>query len=182
MEAARSWIRDNPAVRDDILARFRGDARLAKDALPDALVTNPDLFVDLSKEFVHEAVRRDAPAGVAEELLVAVRRATAGTRALSPYMRTVLQSLRGLRDPAELEPVFRNALADATDADRGKLEGALELVRKYAAADGDFFDPTLETEAPEFSPVDCVACCALGCALCLELCAVCCVAGCIYCG
>ncbi len=180
METARSWLRENRGLRDDILATFRSDSRLEADALPDAMAADPALLVDLSKELVCEAVRRDAPEGVAEELLVAVRRMTAGARGLSPYVRTVLNDLRGLRDRSELEPVLRNALDGAADADRTKIEGMIDVVQKSDAVVAA--DEVILPEKPGFSPVDCVACCVLGCTFCFEACPICCAVGCVVCG
>jgi hypothetical protein len=180
METALSWLRHNPSVRDDVVESFQSDSRLQEDALPDAVAADPTLLVDIAKGLVCEAVRRDAPEGVPEELLVAVRRMAAGESRVSPYMRTVLKNLRGLREPSELEPVLRNALAEASDEDRPKLESMIDLVKNpdiVATADAK----TLPSR-PGFSPVDCVACCSIGCVICTEACPLCCVVGCLYCG
>jgi hypothetical protein len=180
VETARSWLEDNPDVRESVMAGFESDPRLQADALPDAILVDPKLLVDIAKEFVGEAVRRDAPEGVAEELLVAVRRMTAGERAMSPYMRAALQDLRGLRDASEIETALHRALDDATDDDRGKLENFIALVKNPKAVAE--MDAKVLPPDTGFSPVDCVACCALACVICTEVCPVCCGIGCIWCG
>jgi hypothetical protein len=180
VETARSWLEENPDVRDSVVAGFDSDPRLQADALPDAVLANPKLLIDIAKEFVSEAVRRDAPEGVGEELLVVVRRMTAGERAMSPFMRTTLQDLRGLRDASEIEAALRRPFDDATDDDRRKLENFIALVRNPKAA-AEMDAEVLPTET-RFSPGDCVACCALGCIICTKACVVCCGIGCIWCG
>jgi hypothetical protein len=180
METALTWLGDNPSVRDDVVESFQSDSRLQEDALPDAVAADPTLLVEIAKGLVCEAVRRDAPDGVAEELLAAVRRMRAGENRVSPYMRTVLKNLRGLRDPSELEPVLGNALAKASDEDRPKLESMIDLVKSPdILTTADF--KKLPTR-PGFSPIDCVACCGIGCVICTEACPLCCVIGCLYCG
>lgn len=181
METARSWLRDNPSVRDDVMERFQADARLQKDALPDAVVADPALLMDLTKEILCEAVRRDAPEGVAEELLVAVRRLAAGVRDLSQYLRSVLKDLRGLRDRSELEPVLRNALDRGSDADRTKLQAMIEVVEKSELVTRG--DEVLLADRSGFSPEHCAACCGIGCAECINgPCLLCCAVGCVLCG
>ena len=181
METAGSWLEDNPDVRESVIAGFESDPRLQTDALPDAILADPKLLVDIAKEFVSEAVRRDAPEGVPEELLVAVRRMTSGERAMSPYMRSTLQGLRGMRDASEIEPALRRALGDATDDDRRKLENFIILVKNPKPA-AEMDTKMLLPPDTGFSPVDCLACCSLGCAICTDACLVCCPIGCVWCG
>jgi hypothetical protein len=179
MEAARLWLQDNLGTRDDIVQRFQADPRMDGAALPDAVLADPTLLVDLTKQLVCEAVQ-NAPEGVAEELLAALRRMAAGVENLSPYIRQIFTDLQGLRDSSELEPVIRAALDTADETDRTKLERMIEVIeRSEAMAAGN---EGILTEAPGFSPVDCVACCVLGCTFCFELCPVCCAVGCVVCG
>jgi hypothetical protein len=178
METTPSWLRDNPGVRDDVVERFQGDSRLQNDALPDAMVTDPSLLVDMTKELICEAVRRDAPEGVAEELLVAVRRMTAGVRDLSPSMRTILKNLRGLRDRSELEPVLWSALRNADGADRTKLQVMIDVVQKSEIAIKR--EETLLADRSGLT-LDCVTCCDVGCGLCSSFCLSCCAVGCAIC-
>jgi hypothetical protein len=180
MDSARLWLRDNPAIREAVVETCQTDPRLEHDAPPDALLTDPGLLVDMTKELICEVVRRDAPEGVAEELLVELRRMTDGVGKLSPYIRTVLVNLRGLRDSSEVEPVLRNALGHASEEDRRRLEGMIDVVQK---ADSVMLaDEVVLPERTGFSPVDCVACCVLGCTFCFEACPVCCAVGCVVCG
>jgi hypothetical protein len=144
------------------------------------MAADPALLVDLTKELVCEAVRRDAPEGVPEELLVQVRRMAAGVARISPYIRDVLKDLRGLRDASELEPKLRDALDAASDADRPTILGMIDVARESDAAARA--DEIVLTERAGLSPVHCVACCVLGCTFCFELCPVCCVVGCVACG
>jgi hypothetical protein len=181
MEKAISWLRSNSNIRDDVRRSFQADARLKNDALPDALATNPILLSDMAKELVCLAVRQDAPEGVVEELMSAVRIIKNGAAELvkSIYLTKVLRELRGLRDAYELEPVLKKALAEATgDVDKSKLQNMIEVVQRSA---GSFGDPeTLPPDSTDLSP-HCVPCCFIGCTVCTVDCLVCCAIGCAVC-
>jgi hypothetical protein len=137
----------------------------------------------MAKELVCLAVKQDAPEGVVEELISAVRVMTNGAKELakSAYVTKVLRGLRGLRDASELEPALKKALAEASDdVDRSKLQSMLAVVQKSASG-VNFANPeTLPPDSTELSP-HCIPCCALGCIVCTEVCILCCVAGCAVC-
>ena len=88
---ALAWLKQQPAVGEG--ARQQID--VAGKAIPDAVLEDPtrlvDLFVDL------ESVRRDAPVGVAEELLLALRLLSAGAARFDRYgyVGTQLAALQG---------------------------------------------------------------------------------------
>ena len=174
MDGARRWLTESPAIRETAVARFTDDPRRAGWALPDALLGDPSLLVDIAKEVLCEAIRQDAPVGVAEALLDVVRRMTVREQQVSPRVRELLVGLRGLRDPSELLPVLTRALAGADAADRSDIQRMVTFVEQLDA-DAVTGDPT------SLSPADCAACCALSCIICLEFCAVCCLLGCLVC-
>ncbi len=181
MEPMEQWLSENPDLKDRIPAAFAHDSRLSGMALPDALLNDPALLADMAKEITCEAIRRDAPIGVPEELLEAARRMTKGSGSLSPFVRQTLRDLTGLRDQSEIEPILMGALQYADEADKPKIEGMLDVVRKSSSID------TLMTETGDggelgFAPIHCVACCALGCIVLPKVCPIACVVGCVVCG
>lgn len=174
-----SWLRDNSKLRDEVMRSFQSDARLEKEALPDALAADPMLLSEIAKELVCLAVKQDAPEGVVEELISAVRAMTYGATQLakSAYLTKVLRDLRGLRDASEIEPVLKKALTEASDdVDRTKLRSMLEVVQKSASGISILDDTVLPPDGS-----GCVPCCFLGCIICTEACVLCCVVGCAVC-
>jgi len=177
MRNALSWLEENPAVREKVVA----DSQQSGQALPDLVAGDPSVIVGLAKAIVVEAVLQDAPAGVVEELIAPVRQMAANARNLDRYQYAigVLSSLQGLRDRSELEPVLADALGDAPDdANRAKIQDMLELV---SGSDATIAEArVLPDGTTELSP-HCVPCCFIGCTVCLEACILCCAAGCLLC-
>lgn len=180
MSPADVWLNENADIGEKVVELFRDDRRLAGLALPDAVLLEPELLADMAKEVVCEAVRREAPAEVAEELFGSVRRMARGARSLSPYVRDVLRSLKGSRDSTEIEPLLLTALENVPPGDRAAVEGMLDTIRRSAA--GSFGDEPIVVEPESFSGVHCVACCVLGCTVLPKVCPVACVVGCVTCG
>jgi hypothetical protein len=179
------WVEQSEDARRSALAEVGLDD--ADAALPDVLAADPTRMVDAMKALVIEAVRRDAPEGVVEALIVPVRRMAETARELDAYRYTtdVLAGLRGLRDATELEPPLARALAAAPDdANRDRLERMLERVRNpidpaqaQIAADA----VTLPTKLTG-GEVACFVCCLAGCSLCGINCLLCCNVNCFLCG
>jgi hypothetical protein len=184
MEKAVAWLRDTPNLREDVIRSLQYDGLLDDDSLPDALAAEPMLLSKMAKELVILAIKQDAPEGVAEELLSAMRVITNGAKEVgrSAYLSEVLRSLRGLRDAYELEPVLKKALAGASDdADRSKIRNMLDTLSKTASdgtLDEEFLPP--DGTGTELSP-HCVPCCYIGCVVCLRACILCCLIGCAVC-
>jgi hypothetical protein len=189
LEDATQWAEENREAKQHALREAGLDG---SEPLPDAIAADPAKLVAAAKALAIEAVRRDAPAGVVEELLVPIRRMTATLQQLDRYRFTadVLAGMRGLRDETELEPVLAKALDDAPDeANREKLEHMLGLVRTRVAFEvlggiEKVLPPegtTGEFTTAKLEPSRCVPCCALGCIVCPEFCPVCCLAGCFLC-
>ncbi len=179
---AIDWIEANEDARRSALreAGLDGDA----GAMPDLVAADPTRLLTAAKALVVEAVRRDAPAGVVEQLIGPVRRMAAGASTLGEhrYVLDVLASMRGLRDAGELEPVLAEAIAKAPDdGSRRKLEHALERVRQPLDREQVRFalDKAMTTEPNPGG--SCLECCALACIFCLEVCLLCCAGGCALC-
>jgi hypothetical protein len=187
MSGPFAWLMANPSVRDAAL----NEVELGGKALPDALLANPLTLIDFSKAVVIEAVRRDAPEGVVEGLMVPIRRMVGFGSQIEQYrhVTTTLSQAQGLRDRAEFEPVFARALTTAPDdANRRKIQAMLDVLEKsesveelVAKADEIVMKPGGGTT--ELSPgAQCAVCCGLGCLACKGGCLVCCIVACIACG
>jgi hypothetical protein len=187
MSGPFAWLQANPSVREAVLR----DAELDGKALPDALLADPLKLIDLSKAVVIEAVKRDAPEGVVEGLMVPVRRMVRFGSQVDQYghLTATFSQAQGLRDRSELEPVFEQALATAPDeANKRMLQLGLDVLAKSASleelvvhADEIVMKPN--GGATELSPgAQCAICCGLGCLLCEVACLACCVVGCVACG
>jgi hypothetical protein len=189
MGVAVAWLEENPSVREFVLHEVDLDGK----PLPDALLADPRRLVEIVKGVVIEAVRRDAPQGVVEELMVPVRRMARTAAEIERYrhITDALSEAQGLRDRYEFEPVLEKALATAPDdANRQKLQLMLDALKRadnpaelQAAADDVFLGPDEGSgTATEFSPVECLVCCSTACVMCLPAgCLVCCPVGCLLC-
>ncbi|MFJ5859907.1 hypothetical protein ACIQCM_00630 [Pseudarthrobacter sp. NPDC092439] len=106
-----AWIHDNQDVREDILSQGlkRGTHRLTGGVLH-AMAGDPGQLVDFGNEVAVEAIRRDAPVLVADELLAVSRRMATGELALTPYIHSALDGLRGLHDESEMVPALERAV------------------------------------------------------------------------
>jgi hypothetical protein len=116
-----SWAREQPEVGRRVRERH-GAPDLA---FPDALIVDPTRVAAAFREAALVAVETDAPAGVAERMLLLRRLFAARAEALrtEPMARQRLAGLVGLRDGPELV----RALADDPDL--------LGRVRAFAASD-----------------------------------------------
>lgn len=180
MEKAVQWLNEHADDRDLIFTGFADDRRLAGNALPDALVTSPELLRDLVKAWTVHAIMTDAPTEVLGELVGVLDRMRTGLDNLSGYVRQTLHNLRGMRDAREIVPIVSAALDGASEVDRAKLEAMLYAAENAALDE----EPMLMKPAPgtKFSWPDCAGCCGVGCAVCTVDCLLCCVAGCVVCG
>ena len=187
MSGPYAWLQENPSVRDAVLA----EADLGGKALPDALLADPLKLLDLAKAVVIEAVRRDAPDGVVEGLMLPVRRLRQFGSQIDRYehVTKTLSKAQGLRDRWELEPVFAEALRSAPDEANGQaiqrmldvLERSESVDEMVVMADDIFMGP--DGGGTELSPGgQCALCCGLACLLCELGCLACCVVGCVACG
>lgn len=186
MGAVSDWLETDPSARE----HAQGQVDLGGKAVPDAVLDDPARLVELTKALAVEAIRRDAPEGVVEELLPAIRRMSRGVRALDRdgHIAEALRGAQGLRDRSELEPVLERAMETAPDAaTRGRLALAIEAMKR---ADGTFAadeailgpDETTTGGGSELSPTGCLICCPSGCVACGPLgCIPCCVVSCLVC-
>jgi hypothetical protein len=187
MSGPFAWLTANPSVSEVALA----EVELGGKALPDALLADPRKLIDFSKAVVIEAVKRDAPEGVVEGLMVPIRRMVRFGSQIDQYrhVTTTLSQAQGLRDRWELEPVLGQALASAPDdANRRMLQRALDVLTRSESADelmvkADEILMRPDGGATELSPGgQCLLCCGLGCLACKGGCLVCCIVACITCG
>jgi hypothetical protein len=127
-----TWLAVTPEAVVDIRDRANGTG----EPLADALLGDPTRLVELFREAAVEAIRRDAPVGVAEELLVATRLAEIGARRFDAdgHVARTLSSLRGSRDRSEIVPLLMAAAADASSSrDRYLLENLVGLAEAVPA-------------------------------------------------
>lgn len=187
MSGPYAWLQENPSVRDTVLA----EADLGGKALPDALLADPLKLLELGKAVVIEAVRRDAPEGVVEGLMVPVRRLRRFGSQIDRYahVTTTLSEAQGLRDKWEFEPVLAEALRSAPDeANEQAIQRMLDVLDRPDSVDGlvvmaDDIILGPDGGATELSPGgQCALCCGLACLLCELGCLACCVVGCVACG
>ncbi len=188
MSGPFGWLQANPSVSEAAVAEVAWDGK----ALPDALLADPLKLLDFGKAVVIEAVRRDAPEGVVEGLMVPVHRMARFRSQIDRYrhVTTTLSQAQGLRDSWELEPVLTQALATAPDdANRQLLQRALDVIARSASVDelvSNADDIVLKPNGgpTELSPggTQCAICCGLGCLACKGGCLVCCIVACIACG
>jgi hypothetical protein len=146
--AAATWLQRHREVVE--AARAGVDA--AGRALPDALLEDPARLVDLFKAAAVEAIRTDAPPGVAEELLLGVRTMTerVGRLRANVFVAGQLSSLQGLRDPGEITSALRNRIAEAPDeASRAALERMVAVADSAAVFLGPDGEPSIATEPGE---------------------------------
>jgi hypothetical protein len=187
MSGPFAWLQANPSVGEAALA----EVELGDKPLPDALLADPLKLLELSKAIAIEAVKRDAPEGVVEGLMVPIRRMVRFGSQIDQYrhVSTTLSQAQGLRDRWELEPVFTQALASAPDdANKQALQRVLDLLARSESVDelvvrADEIITKTNGGPTELSPGgQCVLCCGLGCLLCKGGCLVCCIVACIACG
>lgn len=173
--ATIQWMIDNDEARAAAVAGLG-----LKKAVPDALVTDRWFLPDYMKALVIEAVRRDAPDGVAEELMRVQRRMRRNAEEIDDYGAEVLARLEGLRDADEVVPVLERARDEAPDQlRRDRIERVLERVRQPRNDLEDLL--ALSDEQLGAILADpCDHCCVYGCGLCPLHCVICC-AGTCYC-
>ncbi|WP_406229253.1 hypothetical protein [Streptomyces anthocyanicus] len=152
-----------------------------KKAVPDALVTDRWFLANYAKALVIEAVKRDAPEGVVEDLMPFLRRMQARVEKIDDWAAEVLGSLEGLRDADEITPVLERALDEAPDEERKVLIARLlEKLQKpplgleeVLALSDEQFDV--------FREDPCESCCIYGCGSCPATCVICCIGSCWCC-
>lgn len=159
--ATIQWMIDNDEARAAAVAGLG-----LKKAVPDALVTDRWFLPDYMKALVIEAVRRDAPDGVAEELMRVQRRMRRNAEEIDDYGAEVLARLEGLRDADEVVPVLERARDEAPDQlRRDRIERVLERVRQPRNDLEDLL--ALSDEQLGAILADpCDHCCVYGCGLC----------------
>ncbi|MFT4167355.1 MAG: hypothetical protein QM650_19135 [Microlunatus sp.] len=185
MQTANVWLSEHSSERPLILRNLGEVESLRSNSLPDALATDPELFLQIAKEWTILAVRIDASAPVIRELVEARERMRAGLADLGVPVRETLRSLVGRRDAHEIIPVVKSAMnrGDLTDLDRAKLTAMLWVAENQAEYISRAYGGIILPEVTEgFSWPDCAGCCGLGCSVCGEGCLLCCVAGCVVCG
>jgi hypothetical protein len=131
---AVEWLRQSSAVAERARRRISGDGQ----AVPDTLLDDPTRLVALFEEALVQAIREDAPPGVAEELLLQLRLVSTASKRFDRdgFAAHRLSTLRGLRDPSELQPALEAGIAAAPDsASRAQLTRWLDLVNAAPAAD-----------------------------------------------
>ena len=190
-DLALSWLRS----AKDALAAARDAAHAPRPTGADWLLDDPSNATRLLKEVTIEAIRRDAPDGVVDGLLIFTRRVSAGAARLkqNTYLSSALASLKGKTEPAEIQEVLERALTTPSPDQTGTeaLRAMLAAVVRMRATDVVFFadelvfkpetgvDPgtSLATHIPclgvfcalciEGGPLGCVACAVIGQAICL---------------
>jgi hypothetical protein len=134
LSTAAAWLRLNPAVGD----RVRGRAAVPGRAMPDAMLEDPTRLVDLVKEALVEAIRADAPVGVVEEILPALRILSSGAKGFDRYgyVATQLSALQGLRDRPEIAAALGESAANAPDEmNRASIERLRSVTNAVSVSD-----------------------------------------------
>ncbi|MCX4718729.1 hypothetical protein [Streptomyces virginiae] len=149
-------------------------------AVPDAIVTDRWFLPNYMKALVIEAVKRDAPEGVVEDLMPDLRRMARKAERMDDYGVEVLARLEGLRDEDEIVPVLERARDEAPDeVRRVRIQRVLDRIRKPSLSLEELIDLSDE-QLEEILEDPCAHCCIYGCSLCLVTCLICC-AGTCYC-
>jgi hypothetical protein len=175
MRVTLQWMIDNEDARTAAVASLG-----LKKAVPDALVTDRWFLPNAMKALVIEAVRRDAPEGVAEELLRVQRLMRRNAERIDEYGAEVLARLEGLRDEDEIVPVLERARDEAPDRlRRERIERVIERVRRPRRSLEDLLALS-DAQLAEVRADPCDHCCIYGCSLCILTCVICC-AGTCYC-
>jgi hypothetical protein len=131
---ALEWLRQHPNVAET--ARKRVD--VPGKAFPDAVLEDPARLVEVFKGAIVEAVRNDAPVGVAEELLGYLRFFSLRVERFdrSGFVGTQLAALQGLRDRTEIIAALQASANNAPDeASRAPLERLIALANAVPASD-----------------------------------------------
>jgi len=145
-----TWLRDNPAVAE--LAR--ASAAVAGKALPDAVLEDPSRLVDVVKTAVVEAIRSDAPAGVAEELVPVLRFVSLGAKGFDPEggVGRELSALQGLRDASELSAALSRRSGEGLDAATTRsIERWMQIAERQPSSD-ELFTLGPDDTSPLTSP------------------------------
>ncbi|WP_330294197.1 hypothetical protein [Streptomyces sp. NBC_00503] len=151
-------------------------------AVPDALVTDRWFLPNYMKALAIEAVKRDAPEGVVEDLMLLLRRATRNAKGIDEYGVEVLARLEGLRDVDEIVPVLERARDEAPDESRRqRIERLLKKARQPGPSREDLRAMSDEQLEETLLSDNCDSCCLYGCSLCLLECFICCIGTCYCC-
>ncbi|MGA5453824.1 hypothetical protein ACPCVO_45140 [Streptomyces umbrinus] len=176
IRATIQWLIDNEAARKAAVA----SVDLKGKAVPDALVTDRWFLPKYMKALVIEAVKGDAPEGVVEDLMPALRRMTRGAAGIDAYGVDVLARLEGLRDEDEIIPVLERARDEAPDEpSRQRVERVIERVRNPLSLENTL--AMSDEQLDEIQEDTCASCCLHGCASCIMTCVICCAGSCWYC-
>ncbi|MFF3091540.1 hypothetical protein ACFVRB_41830 [Streptomyces nojiriensis] len=176
------WVVQNESA----LKAAHSDLDLRGKAFPDALLMDRWLLPQFLKALIIEAVKRDAPEGVVEDLLPVYRKMSRGAAEITDYLVDVLAQLEGLRDEHEIAPVLEQARDKAPDKlSREKLERGLNKMRNplsfksLLALSDEEFEKLREDSGPGGT---CFTCCLGGCSACWPSeCSLCCFVACAIC-
>jgi hypothetical protein len=155
LSTAAEWLEANAAVVDTVRQR----TAVSGKAMPDAMLEDPTRLLDLVKETLVEAIRGDAPVGVVEDLLPALRVLSVGARVFdrNSHAATQLAALQGMRSRGELESALQDSAADAPDElSRASIDRLLAALDATPASDDHFTDPIFlgpDGEPPDGSGV-----------------------------
>ena len=178
MKNTETWVNSDVFLVDRVLKGSNLDSR----PISDLVARDPKALIEAAKALIIEAVKSDAPVGVVEELIDAVRKMQEGAKNL-PKFQYASDALAAVdsSNGAEIASSLESALEKAPDeANRKKLAQMVKVAKQGKRPVSEMMMLSADAEMLEASP-HCIPCCALGCIVCVDVCPICCVAGCLLC-